>query len=237
MDILTSLAVITLAALVHSSFQLSVSVLTLLSGHAIGSSRSRSRLVGLTTSFVAGSAIITVLLLSFLAFVLSQLFGNQPPLLLWSVVCGIMLAVGIAVWIFYYRRQKGTSLWIPRGMAEFLRDRTKVTKSSAEAFSLGMTSVVGELLFVIAPLLASALILTTLPPLWQLLGIAIYAVVSLLTLGSVWVLIGSGHKLSEIQQWRESNKYFLQFAAGSALIVLGIFLYVFMVMANSPGGM
>lgn len=236
MDILTSLAVVTLAALVHASFQLSVSVLTLLSGHAIGASRSKGRLLGLTTSFVAGAAIITVLLLAFLAFVLTKVFGNEPPTLAWTVTSGIMLAVGIAVWVFYYRRKKGTSLWIPRGTAQFLNDRTKATKSSAEAFSLGMASVVGELLFIGAPLLASAFVLTTLPALWQLVGIALYAIVSLLTLGSVWMLIGSGQKLSEIQQWRESNKYFLQFAAGSGLIILGIFLYVFVVMGNTAGG-
>ena len=40
------------------------------------------------------------------------------------------------------------------------------------------------------------------------------------------MLIGGGHKLSRIQKWREDNKRFMQFAAGSALLVLGFYMYV-----------
>jgi hypothetical protein len=39
-------------------------------------------------------------------------------------------------------------------------------------------------------------------------------------------LIGGGHTISGIQRWREQNKRFLQFVAGSALIVLGFYVYV-----------
>jgi hypothetical protein len=46
-------------------------------------------------------------------------------------------------------------------------------------------------------------------------------------------LIGSGHKISSIQKWRENNKRFLQFAAGSGLLILGCYLYVDKVVAVS----
>ena len=98
-----------------------------------------------------------------------------------------------------------------------------------------MMSVIGELLFVIAPLLVSALVLLELPSIWQLVSIIIYAVVSLMPLFSVWVLIGSGHKLSEIQRWREKNKHFLQFAAGAGLIILGAFVYVYQILGVAVG--
>jgi len=99
-----------------------------------------------------------------------------------------------------------------------------------------MMSVIGELIFIIAPLLISALVLVTLPAMWQLVGIGIYAVTSLFSLLIVWVIIGSGHKISHIQKWREENKYFLQFAAGGGLVVLGFFSYVTEVMAVAVGG-
>jgi hypothetical protein len=223
---LHSFAIIIFAALIHASFQLSVSMLTLLSGHAIGSKTAHGRLLKLTNGFFFGVAVMTMLILSFAALVLQHSFGSNVPMVAWAVGCGLLLGLGIAVWAFYYRREEGTSLWLPRGMAKYLSERTKATKHTAEAFGLGISSVVVELIFIMAPILISALILIQLEPLWQLAGIAVYTLVSLLSLAIVNGLIGSGHKLSGIQRWREKNKRFLQFAAGSGLLILGFYVYV-----------
>jgi hypothetical protein len=223
---ISSLAIIAFAALIHTSFQLSVSMLTLLSGHAIGSKTAHTKLIRLTGGFSLGVALMTLLLLTFTAFVLQRSFGDDVPLLAWAVSCGLLLGLGVAVWIFYYRRESGTSLWLPRSLARYLSDRTKATKQSAEAFSLGLTSVLGELLFIFAPIIISALVLIQLEPWLQLVGIAIYTSISLLSLLIVGGLVGSGHKLSRIQKWREDNKHFLQFAAGSGLLILGFYVYV-----------
>ncbi|MEP6710670.1 MAG: hypothetical protein ABJA64_03040 [Candidatus Saccharibacteria bacterium] len=231
MNTTNAFVIITVAALIHASFQLSVSVLTLLSGHAIGAKKSHAKLVRLTGGFVFGVTVMTVLLLSFVSFVLSSLFQSSIPLVVWAVACGLLLGLGVAVWSFYYRRERGTTLWLPRGLATYLSDRTKATKQSAEAFGLGLSSVIAELIFIIAPILVTSLILIQLSPSLQLAGIAIYTVISLMSLLIVASLIGSGHKLSRIQQWRETNKRFLQFAAGSGLLVLGFYLYVDQVMA------
>lgn len=235
MDIASSLAIVTLAALIHASFQLSVSVLTLLSGHAIGAKHSHSRVLQLTSSYVAGVGVMTVLALSFISLVFLHFFGHEAPLFVWAIACGLLIGVGLAVWFFYYRREKGTSLWIPRSFARHLSDRSKATASSAEAFSLGLTTVISELLFIAAPMIISGLVLIQLPGAWQLVGIAIYSVISLLTLFSIWVLISSGHRLSAIQKWREDNKHFLQFAAGGALAVLGFFVYVCKILSDVAG--
>lgn len=240
MDIISSLTIIAFAALIHASFQLSVSVLTLLSGHAIGTKTAHVRLLRLTGGFVFGVAVMTLLVMSFTAFIFQQSFGTHVPLLAWAVGCGLLLGLGCAVWAFYYRREKGTSLWLPRGVARYLSERTKATKRSAEAFSLGLTSVVAELIFILAPIIVSSLVLIHLPAAWQLVGLALYTAVSLLSLLIVAGLIGSGHKLSQIQKWREHNKRFLQFAAGSGLLVLGFYVYVDRVMtvtAFAHGGL
>ncbi|MFZ2126089.1 MAG: hypothetical protein WAV04_01090 [Candidatus Microsaccharimonas sp.] len=235
MDIASSLAIVTLAALIHASFQLSVSVLTLLSGHAIGTNQSQKKVLRLSFSFVSGAGVMTLLVLSFFSLVILHVFGPNTPLIVWAIACGLLVGVGLAVWFFYYRRSKGTSLWVPRSFAKHLSDRSKETKHSAEAFSLGLTSVISELLFIAAPMVISALVLVQLPGMWQLVGIAIYAVVSLMTLFSIAVLIGSGHKLSSIQRWREANKHFLQFAAGGALAILGFFVYVCKILTDVAG--
>ncbi len=229
----TLLAIIGLAGLIHASFQLSVSMLTILSGHAIGAKRSHARTMSLMSAFALGAMAMTLLLLSCCAYLALNFFGVYIQSLVWAVVCGLMLGIGVAVWVFYYRGKQGTTLWIPRGLAHFLLDRTKATKNTAEAFSLGLASVFAELLFILAPLAAAALCLLQLSHLYQIVGVIIYTLVASLPLLIVVLMVGGGHSLSRIQRWRETNKRFMQFAAGSALFVLGFFLYINAVVA--PG--
>lgn len=235
MDIVSSLAIISLAALIHASFQLSISVLTLLSGHAIGAKRSQARLMRLTTSFVAGAGVMTLLLLSTISLVLLDKFKTSTPQVIWAAACGLLVGVALSIWLFYYRKDKGTTLWLPRSIANYLTQRTKSTKLSGEAFGLGLSSVIGEILFIIAPLLIASLVLIRLEPIWQLVGISLYTVISMLSLLTVWVLIGSGHNLGRIQKWREDNKHFLQFSAGAGLVVLSVFVYVTEILGSSVG--
>ncbi|MDK2899290.1 MAG: hypothetical protein PWQ10_477 [Patescibacteria group bacterium] len=232
MSITASFAIIILAALIHASFQLSISVLTLFSGHMISARLTQIRLSRMITSFVLGVGVMTVLLLSFISLLLLSIFGTNTPQIVWASTCGLLIGLAFSVWIFYYRREKGTTIWIPRNIARYLNERTKSTKLSAEAFGLGLVSVIGELLFIITPLIVSALVLIQLPTSWQLIGIIVYAVISLSSLIIVWVLIGSGHNLGTIQKWRETNKYFLQFAAGTGLVILSFFIYVYEILNN-----
>ena len=211
-------------------------MLTLLSGHAIGKRTAHNRLMQLTCSFLAGVGIMILLLLSFTVLVLQHILSNNTPLIAWAAGAGLLIGLGVAVWAFYYRHGKGTSLWLPRGIARYLADRTKSTKSGAEAFGLGLTSGVAELIFTLAPMLITALVLIQLEPLWQLIGIAIYTLISLLSLLIVYAMVGGGHKLSKIQKWRETNKRFLQFAAGAGLLILGFYVYVEKVIAIAMAG-
>lgn len=226
MNILDAFIIVAVAALIHASFQLSVSMLTMLSSHTIGAKRSHGRLLGLTNAFTFGVMVMTLLVLSTVSLTVQLVMSERAQLLAWVATCGLMFGLGIAVWIFYYRKEQGTTLWLPRSLARYLSDRTKATKQSAEAFGLGVSSVLAELLFIVAPLLVSALVLVQLAPVWQLIGIVLYTAISLLPLFIINGLIGSGHKISRIQRWREQNKPFLQFIAGGGLMALGFYIYV-----------
>jgi len=236
MGIPNSLAIIALAASVHACFQLSVSVLTLLSSHTLGNKQTQAKLLRLTTGFLVGAGIMTILLLSATSLLLLHIFGAETPQIIWASGCGLLVGVAVSIWLFYFRHEKGTTLWIPRSFAAYLTERIHSTKLTAEAFGLGLSSVIGEIIFIIAPLAIAALVLIQLPPIWQLAGIGIYTVISLLSLFIVWVLISSGHSISQIQKWRETNKHFLQFIAGVGLIVLVFFIYVNEILANTIGG-
>lgn len=235
MEIFNCFAIIALAGLIHASFQLSVSELTLLSGHSLSTKRSKARLLRLSSGFVLGNIVMTTLLLSFFSLFVLDIFGVNISNTVWVIACGLLIGIGIAVWLFYYRRKKGTTLWIPRSFASYLEKRIQRTRLSAEAFGLGLSSVISELPFMIAPLLISALALISLPNNWQLLGLAVYVVMSTLSVLIVWVLISRGKSLARIQKWREDNKRFLQFTAGAGLIILGIFVYVVQVVSSAAG--
>jgi hypothetical protein len=209
----------------------------MLSTHTIGAKKSQSKLIKLTTSFLIGAGFMTALIIGDSILVNLSLFKGKVPEIIWTISCGLAIGVAIAIWLFYYQRNNGTSLWIPRPVAKYLSERTKATKSSAEAFGLGLSSVFAELMFIIAPIFMAGIILSTLPTFWQLAGIAIYTIISLLPLIIVWVLIGSGHSISAIQKWRENNKRFLQFVAGAGLIVMAFFVFVNQIMNTTITGL
>jgi len=236
MDVPTSLIVVAFAALIQASFQLSIGVLSLLSGHALSARKSHKHIVRLTTSYIIGAGVMTLLLLSFIALIFLHSFQGGIPLIVWAVVCGLAFGIGLAVWLFYYKhRSNSTELWIPRLFADYLHSRSKATRSGAESFSLGLTSVAAELIFIMPSLAITALVLIQLPSSWQLIGLALYTVISLLGLIIAWSMIGSGRSLAHIQKWRVENKRFLQFAGGGALLVLGFFLYVSQVVSIAVG--
>lgn len=232
MDSLQSLSIIFLAALIHASFQLSVSVLTLISGHSLSAKYSHKRTLNLSSGFILGVILMILLLFLSTSWIFIQVFQGPIPEYLWSIVCGILVGLAIAIWLFYYRREKGTSLWIPRDFAEYLTNRTKATKTVAEAFGLGLSSVLGEILFIVGPLLVAVLALTKLPAHMQILGVLVYTFISVTPLLFVLALVGGGYSLSKIQRWRENNKYFLQFIAGFGLLIASFFIYANEIIEN-----
>ena len=227
--ILSSFAIIVFAALIHASFQLSISVLTLLSGHSLGRKTAHRRVLRLMNSYILGVLALTIGLVSAMTYYLSLLIGHSQSAeqLAAAVICGLLAGLGVATWAFYYRKGGGTALWLPRNLARYLNGRTKATKNSVEAFGLGMVSVVAEIIFIIAPVMAAALAIVTLPGMWwQLAGVATYVTISMISLLIVLVMVGGGHRISKLQAWREKNKRFLQFAAGGSLLILAAYAFV-----------
>lgn len=226
--IISSLAIIAFSAMVHASLQLSVSVLTLMSGHSIGKKSSQTRLLKLMNGFLSGALAITILITTsgvyYLTFLINR--SNSSEQLVATVLGYLMIALSIAIFLFYYRpRSIGTKLWIPRGMASYLSERATAARSTAEAFSLGMTSIVAEIMLVLAPTLAASLAIVTLPDAnWQIIGILLYSLLSILPLVVVSVLVGNGYSTAKIQKWREKNKRFLQFMASGGLLILACFI-------------
>ena len=230
MDIWMILAIVILASMVHASFHLSISILTLLGGHSLSRKKTNFQLTKLSMSLVFGSIFATVLMFCTFAY-LGEIFYNIAFLkITWAVLIGILVSAGISTWGFYYRRgkklQNGTELWIPRPMAKYLSLRASKTDHSAEAFSLGMVCVFSEILFYFAPLVIVSLLTTKFSPAFQFAILIIYVVISNLPVFSIACMISGGHPISEIQVWRNKNKRFMQFSAGLGMLVLAFIISV-----------
>ena len=116
-------------------------------------------------SFILGVFLLTGLLTTTIVYYASILIDHTAAAerLIAAIVCGLMVGLGVATWAFYYRRGEGTALWLPRGFAHYLTKRSKATRGSAEAFALGMASIIAEIVFIIGPVLAASLAIVTLP--------------------------------------------------------------------------
>ncbi|MBI3494866.1 hypothetical protein HY004_02705 [Candidatus Saccharibacteria bacterium] len=223
---ISPILVIAFAGLLHASFQLGVALLTLLSGHSLGSHRSYRKLMRLNFAYLFGASVVTVLLFSGLAY-FALLGASSFMELQWLVPALLNMVIGASVIMFYYRRSKGTGLWIPHSMAEYLSKRTQKTDHVGEAFTLGAGSVLAELPFLIGPLSVAVLYTLSIDGSdMQFISVLIYCLIALSPLLIIVSLVGSGKKISKIQRWREDNKLFLQYAAGSGLVILGAFVFV-----------
>lgn len=225
--ILTSypvLLAVVAALFAHASFQLGVSMLTLLSSHAIGKGKRHSQVLRLDLGYTLGAMVMTAGLLALFIYIASSLPTVLAPLH-WALMSGLLAGAGLAVILFYYRKGKGTTLWLPRSFVEFSSARAKKTRNGFEAFAIGATMVIAELPFLFAPLALIALILHSVPSYEHLATLLSYSILACLPLLVMTFLISSGHKISTIQRWRESNKVFLQWTSGLLLMLLGVYVY------------
>lgn len=215
---------------VHASYQLSVSVLSYMSGHALGQRSARKRLASLGIGYSLGVASMIFFILVSIVVMTStttMLSHDLALKILTIVVAAIVPLVGLFTVLTYYRQDpKGTRLWLPRQLADYLLWSARKTKSPIEATSLGAATVVGELPFILAPLLIMSVIIAHQPlSLW--LGYsALYAILASLPVFIITGLLSTGTSPAAVQRWREQNKKFLQWTSGILLIILTIFLVV-----------
>lgn len=220
---------ITVVVIIHASLQVSVSVLTLLNGHSFRKKQAYSRLIRLNLAYVAGVISTSFLVLLGLQTVLNA--GHTEDVSqLWPVIGFSMVVIGLVIMGNYYRRSKGTVLWLPRQQANYLSERAKKTKNPVEAAALGSMTVVAELPISLVLYLTIGLLSYNLADganLWCAFG---YSVIISLPLIMMVILVGGGHRVSQIQRWREQNKTFLKYSAGLGMLVAAIYIVSFYIM-------
>lgn len=229
MDMVIPFSEVFLAAVIHATLQLELGTLLLLYHASLGK-HVKKRTKNLVSSYIAGVGSLVFLGIGAIAFVLDRYFGKP----LWAeeliIVVGMLVALAIATWGFYYRRGRSTELWLPRTVARFIDRRAKETNSNTEAFSLGVLTSLAEMPFTLVLLVVAANSLLALPVAYQLLAVVLYTVVAIIPPVVVRLAVRRGQTIADIQRWRVKHKNFLRLVTGLGFLALGVFLFAFEVM-------
>lgn len=218
-----------LAAMTHATLQLGLGGLLLLYHASLGK-HIKSKTKNLVGSYISGVGMLVFFVLAGTCFILDRFFGETLTSLEIIVVIAALIALAIVVWAFYYRRGKSTELWIPRVVAKYIDKRAKVTTSNTEAFCLGGITSFSEMPFSLVLILVAANSVIALPTPHQLLGVALYTIVTILPYIIMRFAIHKGQTVVDIQKWRVKNKNFFRVLSGSSFFVLALFLLAFEVM-------
>lgn len=230
MEMVVPYSEVFLAAVVHATLQLQLGALLLLYHASLGKHvrKKTRRLVG---SYISGIGTLVFAVLATIAFVFDRYFGGALYAEEIVIVVGMLLALAIASWFFYYRRGHSTELWLPRTVARFIDRRAKATNSNTEAFSLGMLTSFAEMPFTLILMVVAANSILDLPLLQQLIALAAYTLITLLPLIILRLAIRHGQTVVEIQRWRVKHKTFFRILTGIGFMVLGFFLFSFEVLS------
>lgn len=230
MDMLIPMSEVLLAALVHASLQLQLGSLLLLYHSSLGK-HVRRKTKTIVSCYIAGIATLIFLSVAAICFIFDRFFGKAlfPEEII--IVVGMLVALAVIVWGFYYKRGKSTELWLPRTIARFIDKRAKETNSNTEAFSLGVLTSLAEMPFTLVLFIVAANSILKLPGLWQIAAVLIYTIIAIIPPILLRMAVRKGETIANIQRWRVKHKTFMRVISGVGFLVLGFFLFAFEVLA------
>lgn len=224
----SDLFIVLLTGFVHATLQLGIGALLLLYHASLGKHVKR-KTRELVTNYIFGNAFLTALAVSAASFIIFVIFQGQMNPAILTIVVGILVALAISVWAFYYKWGKSTELWLPKSVANFINKRAELTESNTESFALGMLACFAEAPFTMILVIVAANSILALPTGLQILMVAIYTLLSVLPIIIMRVAVRKGQTIVDIQKWRLKNKNFLRVISGLGFFVLAIFVLAFKV--------
>lgn len=217
--------------LIMASLQLTPGVFSLFYHYALGHF-TKAKASYLSLFFILGAEIVTTCLyLSIFYLTCIFFFDNLHPetsILFWTIA-GILIALGIVSFFFYFRRSAGTKLFIPRKYAEALDLSAKSVKTRSDAFMLGALSGTCELFFTLPLYIVTCIEIMRMGS----EGFAsnfltiIYILTPVIPLLFIRWKYQSGLNLANIQKSRVHDKIFTRFILAFSYILIAILIICF----------
>lgn len=224
MSFFTSLGILILVSLIQASMQLSSSIFMIFYHYASGK-YSHKKADSFALSYILGVETFTTILFISINTIYFSIFYRFPDLELrifpW-IMAGIVIAFCLISFFFYFRKSRGTELFIYRKFSRNLFSRTKSVKTRTDAFMLGSFSGIAELGFTL-PLYVLAVVainhFTILP---RSPFSILFILSSIIPTITIFILYHTNHNIAEIERSRVKNKPFFRF-----IIPLGYALLAF----------
>ena len=206
------------------SLQLELSIATLMSGHSLGRQTSRRRLGQMLSQFTIGFVLIAWLLFASVCLVVTNIDITFQWLIdgtLWWVLIGLLVVQVIIMAVLQIKRPKLPHPWLSKDMRSFLTTRATKTKSPAEAFSLGVTSLLACSAVLTLPLIVAAIV-----TMWFLPGFLLVVITILFSLlvGTPLVVMQffvlNDTPVSTIQKFSVKNRQFFRIIQVVSLLLL-----------------
>ena len=226
LTIFSAIGVIILAALAHATLQMNLGSLLLLYHESLGK-HVKKRTKFLVSNYVFGAFFLILTSLAATSYFIFLFFGANLSTICLVALTGILVALTLCIWLFYYRTGRSTELWLPKPIAKYIVRRAKQTDSNIEAFALGLLASFAETPFFIVLMMIAADSLLKLPVSLQIAMFFTYVLIALLPLIILRLAVKHGKTVVEIQKWRLKNKNFLKILSGTFFVTLAVFLLAF----------
>ena len=221
MSTFVSLITIFLAMLIHSSMQLVPGIFALFY-HSGLSKSSASKTDDLSLSFILGSELFSAtIFIAIYSAILSLSFIDESirNILSW-VLIGFLFIEIPAIIFLYYRKGKGSSLFISRKSAINLSRHAESIKNRTDAMLLGMFSGVAELPFTLPLFVIVSNEAIGLTNGQNGILIIIYIIVTTIPLFIIRRCFRSGLNLADIARFRAKNKLFFKIILAFGYLLL-----------------
>ena len=233
---ITSLEILLLSMLILAFLQLQPGIFAIFMHYASAKFKHRKRSL-LATFYILGVETTAACM-----FICMLLFANlfymlSNPQITFGVTCGIivvLILLAILSLTCYFRRGRGTKLFIPRHLAKALTNYAQSATTRSDAFVLGALTGVLELPFTLPLYFISAIALvlfTVALPAGQLFGLA-FILAPTIPLFAIRLRYKFGANLAGILRTRFRDKVFVRFFLTLAYATLAL-LIAFVLLTNN----
>ena len=230
MSVFTSLGILVTAMLIMALLQLTPGIFLLFRHYASGKYSAR-KASDLALFFILGVETAVVILFLSLYFIISTIntvLTNLDNEIFYWFMCSIFTILCFAFLFCYFRKSIGTKLFISRSFAKKLDHRAKTVKSRSDAFMLGTTSVIPEIIFTIPIYIICIIIISsiTAEPIIRSALIILFAISAIVPLIIYNIAFNSDHHLASLAKYRFKNKIFIRFFVSFLYLLLPIFIII-----------
>lgn len=231
MSIFIPLGIVILAMLIVASLQLVPGVFALFYHYALGK-YSKKRASILSLYFILGTETIAAcLFLScfYLTYVFFFGFARPETSFFAYFMAGILIALAIMSFFFYFRRGSGTKLFISRNTARALDLNAKNVKTRSDAFLLGALAGTYELIFTLPLYLLTSIEIMEMNAEYFSSNILtiLYIIVPTIPLFFIRWRYQTGHNLADVMKSRTRDKIFTRFILAFSFFILAILIICF----------